>query len=186
MAIQRQHGTPLGIAQALGNLGTIALCQRDVEAARPLFEEGHALFSGLGDRRGRAWALHGLAVVARWSDELLGGRALEEQSLALRRDLGNRQGMAECLAGMAELAHAQGQPERAARLLGAADAICEALGHALVRHAKQSYERGVAAARTTLGEEAFARAWAEGRALSLEQAIIFALEEGGSTLDERG
>ena len=38
------------------------------------------------------------------------------------------------------------------------------------------YERSVAAARAQLDEAAFAAAWAEGRAMTLEQAILFALD----------
>jgi hypothetical protein len=41
----------------------------------------------------------------------------------------------------------------------------------------EEFERTVSDARGALGEEAFAAAWAEGRAMSLEQAIAFALEE---------
>ena len=37
------------------------------------------------------------------------------------------------------------------------------------------YERGIAAARAQLGDEGFARAWAAGGAMSLEQAIAYAL-----------
>jgi hypothetical protein len=38
------------------------------------------------------------------------------------------------------------------------------------------YECDVALARTQLGEEGFTAVWAEGQAMSLEQAIAFALE----------
>jgi hypothetical protein len=72
---------------------------------------------------------------------------------------------------MAAVASAQGQPARAARLWGAAAARRGALGTPLppVEHAH--YERTVAAARTALGEGAFAAAWAAGQTLPLEQAI---------------
>ena len=40
------------------------------------------------------------------------------------------------------------------------------------------YERFVAAARSDLDEEAFAAAWAKGRAMTLEQAIAYAIESG--------
>jgi hypothetical protein len=42
---------------------------------------------------------------------------------------------------------------------------------------RRDYERIVATARAQLGEEAFAMAWAAGRAMSLDQAIAYALEE---------
>jgi tetratricopeptide (TPR) repeat protein len=47
--------------------------------------------------------------------------------------------------------------------------------------ARATYKRGMAAAHAQLGEEAFAAAWAAGRAISLEQAIAYALE--GSAVD---
>jgi hypothetical protein len=42
-------------------------------------------------------------------------------------------------------------------------------------------EQSLGRARVALGEEAFSRAWAEGQAMALDQAIRSALEEGGST-----
>ena len=59
-----------------------------------------------------------------------------------------------------------GQAERAARLCGAAEALREAIGAPVPRYRGQ-YERAIALARATLGEQAFAAAWAAGRALSL-------------------
>jgi hypothetical protein len=66
---------------------------------------------------------------------------------------------------------AQGNPAWAAHLWGAAEALREAIGTPLPPVERVPYHWAVAAARTQLGEQAFATAWAEGRALSPEQAL---------------
>jgi len=43
------------------------------------------------------------------------------------------------------------------------------------------YERTAAAVRSQLGESAFEEAWAEGQAMTFEQAVAYALEEGNDT-----
>ena len=78
---------------------------------------------------------------------------------------------------MAWLAVAEGQPARAARLGGAAEALREALGAALHPVLHPGHDQAVQAMRAALGEEAFAAAWAEGQALPLEEAVALALEE---------
>jgi hypothetical protein len=75
------------------------------------------------------------------------------------------------------VAVAQAQSERAARLFGAAEALREAIGTPLPPADRAEHDRSVAAVRTALGEEAFAAAWAEGRALTLEHAVAFALAD---------
>ena len=77
----------------------------------------------------------------------------------------------------AGLAARQGQPERGARLFGAAEALRTALGAPLPPAERAAYEHDVAADRTQLDAATFAAAWAEGRALPLEQAIADALSE---------
>lgn len=78
---------------------------------------------------------------------------------------------AYCLAGLAGIAGAHRQPERAARLFSAAEALRESAGLPLPRVQRTDYDRDVAAARAQLDEAAFAVAWATGRALTLEEAI---------------
>jgi hypothetical protein len=65
--------------------------------------------------------------------------------------------------------------ERPIRLLGAGEAFCETLGARPPVAIAQEYERTVAAGRAALGEAAFAAAWAEGRAMSLDEAVEYAL-----------
>ncbi|MBI3973469.1 MAG: adenylate/guanylate cyclase domain-containing protein [Chloroflexi bacterium] len=102
--------------------------------------------------------------------------SLHEQSLALQQEAGDRWGIIECLEGLARVAGAQGQLEWGARLLGAAEALREAIGAPLPPADRADYDRDVAVVRAGLGEATFATAWAEGRAMSLEQAVAYALQ----------
>jgi hypothetical protein len=66
---------------------------------------------------------------------------------------------------------------RAIRLLGADEAFCETLGARPPVAEPADYQRAVAEGRVALGEAAFLTAWAEGRAMSLDEAVAFALQE---------
>jgi hypothetical protein len=59
----------------------------------------------------------------------------------------------------------------AARLLGTAEELREALGTPLPPVDRPIYEQAVAAVRVQLGEKAFAEAMAEGRSMTAEQAL---------------
>jgi hypothetical protein len=98
-------------------------------------------------------------------------RACFTESLRLFQERGNKRGIIECIAGLAGVVGAQGERERAARLLGATAAQFEAIGAAMWPADQIEYQRNVAALRAVLGEAGFAAAWAAGRALTLEQAI---------------
>ena len=76
-----------------------------------------------------------------------------------------------CLEGLARVAVAQGRMERAAWLCGAAAAVREDRGWPLPPARRAEHDHTVAVARETLGEEAFAAAWARGHELSLEEAV---------------
>jgi hypothetical protein len=101
------------------------------------------------------------------------------QSLAHHRVLGYRQGIATCLAGWAGVTVAEGQLERAARLLGATEALFEATGLGLWAAFQSDYDRAVAAVRAQLDPADFAAAWAEGREMAAgdgERAVAYVLE----------
>jgi hypothetical protein len=66
---------------------------------------------------------------------------------------------------------------RAVCLWGAAQALCETFRFLVAPNEREESERASALARETLGEEAFAAAWEEGRAMSMEQAVAYTLEE---------
>jgi len=82
---------------------------------------------------------------------------------------------AACLRGITAILGRSAREEPAVRLLGAAEALAEAVGATVPAAARTAYEEQVAGLRESLGVAAFAAAWAEGRAMSLEHAVEYAL-----------
>jgi hypothetical protein len=123
-----------------------------------------------------AGSLSQLGMVAYMQDDYGRAAALLEEALQITRNLGARDVGADALEGLAWVASACGQAHRAAQLGGAADALREVLGVSLKPGERASHVQVVRAVRASLGENAFAAAWAAGRALPLEEAIALALE----------
>jgi DNA-binding NarL/FixJ family response regulator len=90
--------------------------------------------------------------------------------------MGGRFYLAECLELVASAAGTRGQPERAARLFGSAEAVRQAAGFSPRPGDRASFAQCLAGVRAVLDDVPFAAAWAEGRALSAEQAIAEALD----------
>jgi hypothetical protein len=85
--------------------------------------------------------------------------------------------MGTILEGMAGVAAARREKERAARLFGVADAVRTRMGVRVRPTERAFYEHDVRALRNELGDERFAAAWNDGRSMSLEEAVAYALGE---------
>jgi predicted ATPase/DNA-binding SARP family transcriptional activator len=164
-----------GLNHTLAVMATLALSRGDRQSARPLLEELLAICRELGDSGPLVHALGAMGHLERDEGEYARARAFYEESLVLRRDLGHQFALAQSLEDFAVLAGRERQAERAIRLLGAVEAFCETIGAQAPVADRTDYERTEAAGRAALGEPAFAAAWAEGRALSLDRAIEYAL-----------
>lgn len=82
----------------------------------------------------------------------------------------------EILDGMAGVLLAQQQPDRAARLLGAAAALTDHLGITRWPVDRPAYEQQITPCRAALGDAAFTEAWAVGQRWTLDEAVAAALE----------
>jgi DNA-binding CsgD family transcriptional regulator len=94
-----------------------------------------------------------------------------EESLLMARKVDSKCNVATCLEGLAGVRAAQGELSQSARLWGAAEALRETIDAPIPPVYRATYEQAVAAARTRLGEKAFAALWAEGRTMTPEQAL---------------
>jgi hypothetical protein len=100
-------------------------------------------------------------------------------SWTLVRDLGYNVDIALGLTELDGVVAAQEGAEAAARLLGIVESLVDTLDAILTLRERSEWERHVAAARAHLDVAAFAAAWAEGAAMTLDQAIAEALAIGG-------
>jgi predicted ATPase/DNA-binding SARP family transcriptional activator len=175
--LYRESGDRRGHALAVSNLGGIALERGEYAKAASLSEQAYGLFETLEDSEGMAFALvnQGFAALSEHEHE----RALVLLRQALRRvaELEFRDVIGYCFEGLAAVLAFTGQPDPAARLLGAAEALRESLGVDLAPAERETHEETAAAVRAALGEEQFSDAWRLGRELALEQAIAYALQE---------
>jgi predicted ATPase/class 3 adenylate cyclase len=166
----------VGAAWSLGSLGHSLRAQGNYPRAVELLEQSLALFRDVGDRWGIAWSLGNLGRVAHARGDYGRAAALFEESLAHCRDLTDRQqGIAYALYYLGVVARDLRQAERAARLLGAAESIRDTIGASVSPADRAEHERHTNTLRSTLGEERFAALRSAGRAMSLEQAIEYAL-----------
>jgi tetratricopeptide (TPR) repeat protein len=101
--------------------------------------------------------------------------SLSEAIIVLRTRM-DRADIAQCLDRFAWAAADHRHPRRAARLLGAAQALREWMNSPRSLGEKSLYDKYLAQARTKSDESAFDAAWAEGYALSLDEAVALALE----------
>jgi tetratricopeptide (TPR) repeat protein len=171
LALCREVGYKEGIADCFCLSGRLALRQGDAASARSLVEESMVLYRELGNRQKTGESLFALGRIAESLGDYAAARAKCEESLAIGRVVGDNRHLAPRLEGLAGLFVAQGEPVRAVRLWGAADALREAMGTPIPHVYRADYEHSVAAARAQLGEKAFAAAWAEGRMMTLEQVL---------------
>src|SRR5579864_9304066 len=92
-------------------------------AARRRQEEALALYRQLGYRFGAGVVLNGLGYLERHEGNAAAAHARHLEALELFEALTSREGIAYCLRSIAELLSDSPEPERAARLFGAAEAL---------------------------------------------------------------
>jgi predicted ATPase/DNA-binding SARP family transcriptional activator len=174
VAIFREVGDRWGIGLALSHLGWLAFYRADYVLASSLFKERLTIGRELGFKQFIGMALDSLGRVAYRTGDYGQARTLFEEGLLVHQEMGSMVGIRESLRGLSELVGMQGQPQRAVHLLAAAEALSDAVGAPFLARRTDS-ERAVAALRAQLDEATFSLAWAEGRAMTLEQAIAEAL-----------
>jgi len=174
VALAREQDQGTLLVFALYWLGSAEHAQRARAVARASLREGLALARRIGHRPGVGHTLFRLGEVAEAEGEHEEARRCYLEGLETLEAIADRWGMAVVLDALGRLSVVVGQAERGARLLGAAEALCELIGASVLPSEREGYDRAVAEARLALGEPAFAAAWAEGRTLPLDQAVAHA------------
>jgi predicted ATPase/class 3 adenylate cyclase len=177
LAIFRELGDKDGIARAVNNLGELARMDGDYARARVLYEEALANAEVAGDNLGRCLSRMNLGQVALHDGRYLDAAEAFKASMAHALELGYIHAVGGSLDGLAAVAAGKRQPQRAARLYGAAKEMREVAGTPLEAPDQRDYDHNQASARAQLDEATWQAAWEEGRSMSMEQAVAYALED---------
>ena len=144
--------------------------------ARALLEDSLTLFREVEDRLGSAWALCYLGGLdgMRWATAPTRGHGLRK-ALTLFQELGDAEGLVAGLSAFAALS-VLSEPSKAACLWGASESLRKRTGLPPAQDARAEYDPQISQARSAVGDDAFTLAWAQGCALTGEQAVAYALE----------
>jgi non-specific serine/threonine protein kinase len=173
--LDRQVQDTHSLAITLNNLGDVARHLGSLDRAQEWFEEAVALFRELDARATLGQSLQGLASLQLKRGEYAQVAEVLRESLTIAGELKSPQNVAFCLESFAQLAAAQAQMERAARLFGAAEGLREVSGALLSTGSRTALQPTVDAVHSGLTEDTWCSAQAEGRAMSLERAVEYAL-----------
>ncbi|HLK54911.1 MAG TPA: tetratricopeptide repeat protein, partial [Chthonomonadaceae bacterium] len=190
--LHRETGNRQECASALNNLGKLARTRGDYAQARTYYEEALILSQEAGYREVEANTFRNLGTLARVEGDYPSAKAWYARCLTIQRELNNPVALVRVLEYLVSMAAAQADPSRlgtgeehtpsandllrcAARLGGAAEAIREQFGAPLEPTRRKELEQEIVAAREQLGEAKWAETWAEGRQMTRQQALDYAL-----------
>jgi predicted ATPase/DNA-binding XRE family transcriptional regulator len=189
-AAQRGYESSIVMFRAIGDdirasgiivvdLGPMVFRAGNYAKAHTLLEEGLTAKRQTRHQLYLSVPLYMLGVIAVREGDYARAKEWYAECLKFEQDIGETGHFAECLIGFASIATAKNHVERAVRLLGAAEVQIQIDARGGLREDFDQAERERLAKllRTQLEEATFATNWAEGRAMTMEQAVAFALEK---------
>lgn len=175
LRLRQEIGHKHGIGDCLYALGDLASSQGDLDSARALLEESLAINREVGHQWGIVASLIILGSIQRDQADYAAARSHYTEGLQLSHRTGSKNQSVLLLEAFAMLSAVEARGERAARLWGAATVLHEALGSSLPPKEREVRERAAANVRAAMGKETFTACWEEGQAMTLEQAVEYAL-----------
>jgi len=176
LVLWREIGDQGNLTILLTNLGNLAMSRQEYPQARDYYEEGLVIAQATEDKYAMALALVNLGALFCMLHDFAQSRRALSECLSLCREIGEKRLVAYALEANGRLATAQEQHRRALRLWAAADRLRLEMGAPLTLHEQAEQEQQRDSCRTALGDELTARYWAEGHALTMEQATAYALD----------
>jgi predicted ATPase/DNA-binding XRE family transcriptional regulator/Tfp pilus assembly protein PilF len=158
----------------LADLGSVALLKGDDAQAITYFNESVARTRELMNKADIANILSRLGIALGHGGDHARATVLLQEGLELSHAIGNTYLMAACFTGLAGI---QQQPGRAIRMLAAAQVAFERRGGLIDPLYRMEQARAENRLRERLAPQDFAKFYAEGRAMTFEQAVTLALEK---------
>jgi tetratricopeptide (TPR) repeat protein len=166
-----------GISLGLNTLGELARLNGNYTRAGQFYEECQALSNKSGNKHQEAISLANCTYVAHHDGNYTQAIDCGKKALSLLTALQLEHAIVIVLAITAGPIGAKGKPGLAARLLAASEVQLEIMGASIKPQDQFEIDRFEEAVREQLGETEFNKAWVEGRAMTLEQALAEVIGE---------
>jgi len=156
-------------------LGMGSRLQGHFDLAKNHFEEGLKIFKNLEHKGMTAVMVSEIAHTQRMMGDFTEAKQTYRETIKVFQDHGNRPAVAHQLECFAMIAVVEEEPQRAAKLFGAAEAIREVTGHKRTDEEEAEEAQFITRLHAMLSDTEFNALWAEGKSMTLEQAIQLAL-----------
>ena len=179
LALYREIGDAIGVALVLDDLTRNALYQMELEQARAFANESLQMRRNGqgGDEFSAAFPLYNLAIVAMFQYDLEAARRYAKESLVIAQITNYRYGIIYCLELLAGVAVFKEQPLRVARLCGVSETLREIISAPMAVGYSKMFDNLLVMARAKTDPATFKQEWQNGRKTSVEQAMIYALQD---------
>jgi tetratricopeptide (TPR) repeat protein len=147
------------------------------EKARKIFEDGEKIFKNIGSASFQLIMRSEIGHIERYTGNLTQARLIYQKTIKGWQEIGNRSAIAHQLECFGFLAIHDEEPQIAGRLISAAEALRERINSPRTDYEQVEHDQSIAQLRDMLPEAEFKRLWAEGRSMTMEQAIQLALQE---------
>jgi predicted ATPase len=174
LLISREINDKSQISISLNNLGEIARMKGDYETARKYYEEAYAIAKRESFNLPLPTFAENLAGTALLMGDYQSARTFALETLKYSMEVGDKICVGGALDKFASLAVKAGEMEKAARLFGAAQSVFDAIDYHQAEVDQILNDRYINEARASIGDEAFDTAYAEGKAMQMEKAIVLA------------
>jgi tetratricopeptide (TPR) repeat protein len=164
-----------GAAYVLFLLGWKSFRQNDLEPALPIIEQAYAIFEKLGDRFFMCVSLRYIGITQIKLGDIKQGVDALRGSLTTAQQIGSKYEIAAAFYRLGQVAQYLGSPARTVSLFWAAKNAHDMIGRGIWTQ-NVEFEPVLERCRAVLGEAAFTEAVELGRAMTIEQAIAYALE----------
>jgi len=143
--------------------------------AKRIFEDGREIFKDLGSINFQLVMQSEIGHIERHTGNMSQAKAIYQESIRSWQEMGNRAAIAHQLECFGFLAIADEEPQRAIKLFSVAETLREKIQAPRVEHEQVEFEQSMAQWRAMLPETEFNMLWAEGKSMTMEQAIQLAL-----------
>jgi predicted ATPase/class 3 adenylate cyclase len=160
------------MAYGFGNMLTL---QKQFGKAREKYQIAMQTMQEIKSSRNIIMIKSDLAHILRQEGNYIEAIPAYHETIKAWQRMGHRSAVAHQLECLAFIAKAMEQPDKAARLLGAAEALRQKIEIDMTPPEREEYEKEVVDMKANMDKKEFKSLWAEGRSMRMDEAIELAL-----------